>query len=61
VESRYGTNKRVLPPDMIDYMYKRYKEYKVFSSIIAQPLEQSSIIIEAKIETLKSTAKSLLE
>jgi integrase len=60
IEARYSTNKGVLPPDMIEDMRKCYKECEPFLSTIAKPLEQSSIIKEAKIEALKSIAKSLL-
>ncbi len=60
IEARYSTNKGVLPPDMIEDMRKCYKDCEPFLSTIAQPLEQSSIIKEAKIEALKSIAKSLL-
>jgi len=60
VEARYSTNKGVLPPDMIEDMRKCYKECEPFLSTTAQPLEQSSVIKEAKIEALKSIAKSLL-
>jgi len=60
IEARYSTNKGVLPPDMIEGMRKCYKECELFLSTVAQPLEQSSVIKEAKIEALKSIAKSLL-
>ncbi|MEM3551171.1 MAG: site-specific integrase [Candidatus Bathyarchaeia archaeon] len=60
IEARYSTNKGVLPPDMIEDMRKCYKECEPFLSTATQPLEQSSIIKEAKIEALKSLAKSLL-
>jgi len=60
IEARYSTNKGVLPPDMIEDMRKCYRECEPFLSTIAQPLEQSSVIREAKIEALKSIAKSLL-
>jgi integrase len=60
IEARYSTNKGVLPPDMIEDMRKCYKECEPFLSTLAQPLEQTSIIKEAKIEALKSIAKSLL-
>jgi len=60
IEARYSTNKGVLPPDMIEDMRKCYKECEPFLSTIAQPLEQASIVKEAKIEALKSLAKSLL-
>ncbi|MEM3765492.1 MAG: site-specific integrase [Candidatus Bathyarchaeia archaeon] len=60
IEARYSTNKGILPPDMIEDMRKCYKECESFISTATQPLEQSSIIKEAKIEALKSMAKSLL-
>lgn len=60
IESRYSTNKGRLPPDMIEDMRQAYKECEPFLSTVAQPLEQSSIIKEAKIEALKSIAKNLL-
>jgi hypothetical protein len=60
IEARYSTNKGRLPPDMIEDMRKCYKECEPFLITIAQPLEQSSIVKEAKIEALKSMAKSLL-
>jgi len=60
IEARYSTNKGVLPPDMVEDMRKCYKECEPFLSTMAQPLEQSSVIKEAKIEALKSIAKSLL-
>jgi len=60
IEARYSTNKGVLPPDMIEDIRKAYKECEPFLSTATQPLEQSSIVKEAKIEALKSMAKSLL-
>ena len=60
IEARYSTNKGVLPPDMIEDMRKAYKECEPFLSTATQPLEQASIVKEAKIEALKSMAKSLL-
>jgi hypothetical protein len=60
IEARYSTNKGVLPPDMIEDMRRCYRECEPFLSMAAQPLEQSSIVKEAKIEALKSIAKSLL-
>lgn len=60
IEARYSTNKGVLPPDMIEDMRKCYKECEPFLTTTAQPLEQSSVIKEAKVEALKSIAKSLL-
>ena len=61
IEARYSTNKGVLPPDMIEDMRKCYKECEPFLTTATQPLEQASIVKEAKIEALKSMAKSLLE
>jgi hypothetical protein len=60
IEARYSTNKGVLPPEMIEDMRKCYKECEPFLSTLAQPLEQTRFIKEAKIEALKSIAKSLL-
>jgi hypothetical protein len=45
---------------MIEDMRKCYRECEPFLSTTVQPLEQSSVIKEAKIEALKSIAKSLL-
>jgi hypothetical protein len=60
IEARYSTNKGILPPDMIEDMRKCYTESQPFLTTLAQPFEGSDIVIEAKIETLKSMAKSLL-
>jgi hypothetical protein len=60
IEARYSTNKGVLPPDMVEEMRMCYRECEPFLSTSVQPLEQSSIIKEAKVEALKSIAKSLL-
>lgn len=60
IEARYSTNKGVLTPDMIEDMRKCYKDCEPFLSTLTQPLEQSSVILEAKTEALKSMAKSLL-
>jgi len=60
MEARYSTNKGVLPPDMIEDMRKAYKECEPFLSTVVQPLEQVSVVKEAKVEALKSIAKSLL-
>jgi hypothetical protein len=61
IEARYSTNKGRLPPDMIEDMRAAYKACEPFLSTSAQPLEQSSIVKEAKVEALKSLAKSLLD
>ena len=60
IEARYSTNKGVLPPDMAEDMRRGYKECEPFLTTTSQSLEQSSVIKEAKIEALKSIAKSLL-
>jgi site-specific recombinase XerC len=60
IEARYSTNKGILPPDMIEDMRKCYTESQPFLTTLPQPFEGSNIVIEAKIEALKSMAKSLL-
>jgi site-specific recombinase XerD len=60
IESRYSTNKGVLPEEMIEGMRESYKACEPFLSTISQPLEHSSIVKEAKVEALKSIAKSML-
>jgi len=60
VEARYSTNKGRLPPQMIEDMRSSYKACEPFLSTTAQPLEQASVVKEAKVEALKSIAKSLL-
>ncbi|MEM3597296.1 MAG: site-specific integrase [Candidatus Bathyarchaeia archaeon] len=60
IEARYSTNKGVLPPDMVEDMRKCYRECEPFLCTTSAPIEQSSIVKEAKIEALKSLAKSLL-
>ena len=60
IESRYSTNKGKLSPEMIEDMRQAYGRCEPFLSTVAQPLEQSTIIKEAKMEALKSIAKNLL-
>jgi hypothetical protein len=60
IESRYSTNKGVLPEDMIEGMRDSYKACEPFLSTVSQPLEHSSIVKEAKVEALKSIAKNML-
>jgi len=60
IEARYSTNKGVLPPDMIEDMRNAYKACEPFLTTLTKPLEESNIVKEAKIEALKSMAKSLL-
>lgn len=45
---------------MVEGMRDAYKTCEPFLSTVAQPLEHSSIVKEAKVEALKSIAKSLL-
>jgi hypothetical protein len=60
LEARYSTNKGVLPPDMVEDTRKAYRECEPFQLTSAAALERSDIVKEAKIEALKSLAKSLL-
>jgi len=60
IEARYSTNKGVLPPDMIEDMRRCYRDCEPFLTTVAQPIEESSVVKEAKIEALKTIAKSLL-
>jgi hypothetical protein len=60
IEARYSTNKGMLPPDMIEDIRKCYKECEPLLASTAQAVEQSSVVKEAKLEALKSIAKSLL-
>jgi hypothetical protein len=61
IESQYSTNKARLPPDMIEDMRQSYAACEPFLSTVTQPLEQDSIVKQAKIEALKSIASSLLD
>jgi len=45
---------------MIEDMRNCYKQCEPFLTTTTQPLEQSDVVKEAKIEALKSIAKSLL-
>jgi hypothetical protein len=60
IEARYSTNKGMLPPDMIEDMRKCYKACEPILGSTALAVEQSSVVKEAKLEALKSIAKSLL-
>jgi len=53
------TSKSILTPDMIDDMRKCYRECMPYLLTSVQTLGQTSIIRKAKIEALKSIAKSL--
>jgi len=59
IESRYSTNKGRLPEEMVEGMREAYKACEPFLSTV-ELLEQVSIVKEAKVEALKSIAKSLL-
>lgn len=60
IEARYSTNKGRLPPDMIEDIRSNYKACEPFLATTSQ-LEQSAVVKEAKIEALRSMAKSLLD
>ncbi len=59
IEARYSTNKGSLPPDMIEGMRNAYKDCEPFLSTMADLIQQNTIVKEAKIEALKSVAKSM--
>ncbi len=61
IEATYSTNKGRLPPDMIEGMRNSYKQCGQFLSTTYQQIEQSTVVKQAKIEALKSMAKSLLD
>jgi len=60
IEARYSTNKGRLPPDMVEDIRSAYKACEPFLSTTVQPLEQTAVVKEAKVEALKSIAKNLL-
>jgi integrase len=60
MEARYTTHKGRLPQDLLDDMRASFGACVPYLSTIAPSLEQSTIVKEAKIEALKSIAKSLL-
>lgn len=59
MEARYSTNKGRLPPDMIEEIREAYKRCEPFLSTVAQPLEQTGVVKEAKLEAIKIIAKNL--
>jgi hypothetical protein len=59
IEARYSTNKGILPPDMIEDMRKCYKNCEPFLGTTVRQVEQGDIVKEAKIEALKSIAKTM--
>lgn len=60
IESRYSTNKGILPEEMVEDIRKSIQACESFLGTIAQEMDQSMVVKEAKIEALKSIAKSLL-
>ena len=60
IESRYSTNKGILPEEMVEGMRKSIQACEPFLGTAAQEMDQSMVVKEAKIEALKSIAKSLL-
>jgi len=60
IEARYSTNKGILPEEMVEGMRKSVKDCEPFLGTTAQELDQSTVVKEAKVEALKSIAKSLL-
>lgn len=59
VEARYSTNKYVLTSEMVEDLRKTYKSCEPQLTTITQAMEQASVIKEAKVEALKSVAKTL--
>ena len=59
IEARYSTNKGILPPDMIEDIRKCYKSCEPFLSTTIRQVEQGDIVKEAKVEALKSIAKTM--
>ena len=59
IASRYSVNKGMLPPEMVEDMRSAYRACEPFLSTVAQPLEQSAIVKEAKLEALRSIAENL--
>jgi len=60
IEARYSTNKGILPQEMIEGMRKSIKDCEPFLGTTAKELDRSTVVKEAKVEALKSIAKSLL-
>lgn len=61
VEATYSTRKGVLPQEMIESMREAYRQCEPFLSTLAAPADQLSVVKEAKIEALKSLAKSMFD
>jgi len=60
IEARYSTNKGRLPEEMIEDMRKCIQKCEPYLSTTTREIDQSTVVKEAKIEALKSIAKSLL-
>jgi len=60
IEARYSTNKGILPEEMVEDMRKSIQNCENFLGTTTRELDQSAVVKEAKIEALKSIAKSLL-
>lgn len=60
IEARYSTNKGKLPPDMVEDMRRCYGECEPFLTTLAAEVEQVDVVKQAKLEALKSIAKTLL-
>lgn len=61
MEARYSTNKGRLPPDLIDEMRATFQRCEPFLSTAVIQMDETSVVKEAKIEAIKSLAKSLLD
>jgi len=60
IESRYSTNKGILTEEMVEGIRRSIQACEPFLGTTAQEIDQSMVVKEAKIEALKSIAKSLL-
>jgi len=60
IEARYSTNKGILPEEMVEDMRRSVKHCEPLLGTTARELDQSTVVKEAKVEALKSIAKSLL-
>jgi len=59
IEARYSTNKGRLPPDMIEDIRAAIKRCEPFLGTAAHEIDQAGVVKEAKIEALKSIAKTI--
>jgi len=60
IEARYSTNKGILPEEMVEDMRRSVEDCEPLLGTTARELDQSTVVKEAKVEALKSIAKSLL-